>query len=303
MIHFNIPPVMGDEEAYIKEVIKAHKICGDGKYTKLCSTWLENQTGTVRALLTTSCTHATEMTALLAGIQPGDEVIMPSYTFVSTADVFVLRGAVVVFVDIRPDTMNLDETLIEDAITPRTKAIVPVHYAGVSCEMDKIMYGMYQLLPGPNWFIIVQELIVILSFLLFQYMLIQKMKEFLPYGWCYLFTSAFLVALEPSYLCRLEFTQTAILGSMIGMCWRSFPVLYRTQSVRLCGAPQMWDARIGVSGSLIGDLFWEWFWRSCLRCTDGALLNCVCLLSDYICCIFYGTERRKFLQKKYLQGL
>ena len=106
MIHFNIPPVMGDEEAYIKEVIKAHKICGDGKYTKLCSTWLENQTGTVRALLTTSCTHATEMTALLAGIQPGDEVIMPSYTFVSTADVFVLRGAVVVFVDIRPDTMK-----------------------------------------------------------------------------------------------------------------------------------------------------------------------------------------------------
>ncbi len=113
-------------------MFKIHKISGDGKYTKLCNEWLENKTGTAKALLTTSCTHATEMAALLTDIQPGDEVIMPSYTFVSTADAFVLRGAIVVFVDIRSDTMNIDETLIEDAITPKTKAIVPVHYAGVS---------------------------------------------------------------------------------------------------------------------------------------------------------------------------
>lgn len=139
MIKFNVPPHIGTEEKYIAEAIAAHKICGDGKFTKLCNKWIEKKTGTTKALLTTSCTHATEMAALLAEIKPGDEVIMPSYTFVSTADAFVLRGAKVVFVDIRPDTMNIDETLIEDAITEHTKAIVPVHYAGVSCEMDTIM--------------------------------------------------------------------------------------------------------------------------------------------------------------------
>lgn len=139
MIHFNIPPVVGTEQDYIAQAITMHKICGDGTFTKKCNAWLERQTGTAKALLTTSCTHATEMAALLAGIQPGDEVIMPSYTFVSTADAFVLRGATAVFVDIRPDTMNIDETLIEDAITPKTRAIVPVHYAGVACEMDTIM--------------------------------------------------------------------------------------------------------------------------------------------------------------------
>ena len=139
MILFNVPPVVGGEEEYIKDAIGSHKICGDGKYTKYCNEWLEGTTGTAKALLTTSCTHATEMAALLANIQPGDEVIMPSYTFVSTADAFVLRGAKVVFVDIRPDTMNIDENLIEEAITPKTKAIVPVHYAGVACEMDTIM--------------------------------------------------------------------------------------------------------------------------------------------------------------------
>ena len=139
MISFNVPPVVGGEAEYIADVLKIHKISGDGKYTKLCSKWIEERTGTAKALLTTSCTHATEMAALLSDIQPGDEVIMPSYTFVSTADAFVLRGATAVFVDIRPDTMNIDETLIENAITQKTKAIVPVHYAGVSCEMDTIM--------------------------------------------------------------------------------------------------------------------------------------------------------------------
>lgn len=139
MISFNVPPVVGTEVDYIKEAIASHKICGDGEFTKRCSKWLESKTGTSKALLTTSCTHATEMASLLCDIQPGDEVIMPSYTFVSTADAFVLRGAVPVFVDIRPDTLNIDETLIEDAITNKTRAIVPVHYAGVSCEMDTIM--------------------------------------------------------------------------------------------------------------------------------------------------------------------
>lgn len=139
MISFNVPPHIGTEEKYIAEAIAAHKICGDGEFTKRCNKWIEEKTGTAKALLTTSCTHATEMAALLSDIQPGDEVIMPSYTFVSTADAFVLRGAKVVFVDIRPDTMNIDENLIEDAITDRTKAIIPVHYAGVSCEMDVIM--------------------------------------------------------------------------------------------------------------------------------------------------------------------
>lgn len=138
MISFNVPPVVGNEVKYIKEAIDNRKICGDGNFTKKCSAWLEETTGTAKALLTTSCTHATELAAILANIQPGDEVIMPSYTFVSTADAFVLRGAKIVFVDIRPDTMNIDEKLIEDAVTERTKAIVPVHYAGVSCEMDTI---------------------------------------------------------------------------------------------------------------------------------------------------------------------
>lgn len=139
MIKFNVPPFTGKELDYIKDAISSEKISGDGKYTKQCNAWIEKKTGTAKALLTTSCTHATEMAALLADIQPGDEVIMPAYTFVSTADAFVLRGATVVFVDIRPDTMNIDETKIEDAITEKTKAIVPVHYAGVACEMDTIM--------------------------------------------------------------------------------------------------------------------------------------------------------------------
>ena len=139
MIKFNVPPFTGKELDYIKDAVASCTIRGDGKYTKQCNAWIEEKTGTAKALLTTSCTHATEMAALLADIQPGDEVIMPAYTFVSTADAFVLRGATVVFVDIRPDTMNIDETKIEDAITEKTKAIVPVHYAGVSCEMDTIM--------------------------------------------------------------------------------------------------------------------------------------------------------------------
>lgn len=140
MIGFNVPPYIGTEMKYIEEAVaKNHKICGDGPFTKRCNAWLEKKTGTTKALLTTSCTHATEMAALLADIKEGDEIIMPSYTFVSTADAFVLRGAVPVFVDIRPDTMNIDENLIEAAITEKTRAIVPVHYAGVACEMDKIM--------------------------------------------------------------------------------------------------------------------------------------------------------------------
>ncbi len=138
MISFNIPPYTGKELDYIKKAIEANKICGDGQFTSKCNTWIEDNTGTNKALLTTSCTHALEMAAILADIKPGDEVIMPSYTFVSTADAFVLRGAKIIFVDIRPDTMNIDEKLIESAITERTKAIVPVHYAGVACEMDTI---------------------------------------------------------------------------------------------------------------------------------------------------------------------
>ncbi len=139
MINFNVPPYTGKELDYIRECVEAQKICGDGAYTKKCNSWLEEKTGASKCLLTTSCTHATEMAALLADIKEGDEVIMPSYTFVSTADAFVLRGAVPVFVDIRPDTMNIDEQKIEAAVTAKTKAIVPVHYAGVSCEMDTIM--------------------------------------------------------------------------------------------------------------------------------------------------------------------
>ena len=139
MIRFNVPPYVGKETEYMKEAIDSHKICGDGEFTKRCNAWIEEHTGTAKALLTTSGTQALEMAALLSDIQPGDEVILPSYTFVSTANAFVLRGAKLVFVDIRPDTMNIDEKLIEDAITEKTRAIVPVHYAGVACEMDTIM--------------------------------------------------------------------------------------------------------------------------------------------------------------------
>lgn len=139
MINFNEPPFTGKELDYIKKAIENKKICGDGEFTKKCSKWIEDTTNTKKTLLTTSCTHSLEMAALLSDIKEGDEVIMPSYTFVSTADAFVMRGAKIVFVDIRPDTMNIDENLIEDAITDKTKAIVPVHYAGVGCEMDKIM--------------------------------------------------------------------------------------------------------------------------------------------------------------------
>ena len=139
-ISFNRPPFVGKETEYIKEAVEKNgMICGDGPFTKKCSQWMKDRFQTKNVLLTTSCTHALEMAAFLADIQPGDEVIMPSYTFVSTADAFVLRGATCVFVDIRPDTMNIDETKIEEAITEKTKAIVPVHYAGVSCAMDEIM--------------------------------------------------------------------------------------------------------------------------------------------------------------------
>ena len=139
-ISFNRPPFVGKETEYITEAVEKNgMICGDGPFTKKCSQWMKERFQTKNVLLTTSCTHALEMAAFLADIQPGDEVIMPSYTFVSTADAFVLRGATCVFVDIRPDTMNIDETKIEEAITEKTKAIVPVHYAGVSCAMDEIM--------------------------------------------------------------------------------------------------------------------------------------------------------------------
>lgn len=139
MIRFNVPPYTGKEMEYMKEAVESMHICGDGAFTKKCSEAIEKLTGSPKCLLTTSCTHALEMAALLCDIKEGDEVILPSYTFVSTADAFVLRGAVPVFVDIRPDTMNIDETLIEAAITERTKAIALVHYAGVACEMDTIM--------------------------------------------------------------------------------------------------------------------------------------------------------------------
>jgi dTDP-4-amino-4,6-dideoxygalactose transaminase len=139
MISFNLPPYLGIELEYIQQVLDSHKLCGDGKFTKECNQWFIENTGTIHALLTTSCTHAIEMSAILSEISYNDEVIMPSYTFVSTANAFVLRGAKIIFVDIRPDTMNIAENLIEEAITPKTKAIVPVHYAGVSCEMDIIL--------------------------------------------------------------------------------------------------------------------------------------------------------------------
>ena len=139
MIPFNKPPYVGTEPEYMMKAISNRKICGDGEFTKKCNTWIEEKTGTSKALLTTSCTQALEMAALLTDIKPGDEVIMPSFTFVSTANAFVMRGARIVFVDIRPDTQNIDEKLIENAITDKTKAIVPVHYAGVGCEMDTIL--------------------------------------------------------------------------------------------------------------------------------------------------------------------
>lgn len=139
MIPFNKPPLTGNEQQYVLRAMQSDKISGDGFFGKKCQAWFEENLGCSKTLLTPSCTAALEMAAMLIDIQPGDEVIMPSYTFVSTANAFVLRGARIVFVDIRPDTMNIDETKIEVAITPKTKVIVPVHYAGVGCEMDAIM--------------------------------------------------------------------------------------------------------------------------------------------------------------------
>ncbi|MDH3232379.1 MAG: dTDP-4-amino-4,6-dideoxygalactose transaminase [Alphaproteobacteria bacterium] len=138
-IPFTKPTLTGKEAAYVNEVIESGKLTGGGRFLKDCEAWLQAQTGCPRVLLTTSCTHALEISALLSGVGPGDEVIMPSFTFVSTANAFALRGAVPVFIDNRADTLNIDETKIEAAITPRTKAIVPVHYAGISCDMDAIM--------------------------------------------------------------------------------------------------------------------------------------------------------------------
>jgi len=139
MIDFNIPPFVGKEFDYMKEAVNNKKICGDGPFTKKCNEWIESRFGTKKAMLTTSGSSALDMAAFLCGLQPGDEVILPSYTFTSTANSFVLVGAKLVFVDIRPDTMNIDETKIEAAITDKTRVIVPVHYAGVACEMDTIM--------------------------------------------------------------------------------------------------------------------------------------------------------------------
>jgi dTDP-4-amino-4,6-dideoxygalactose transaminase len=139
LIPFNRPYATGKEAGYIAEAIANSHLSGDGAFTRRCNKWIEDQTGCARALLTPSCTASLDLSALLLDLEPGDEVIMPSYTFVSTANAFVLRGAVPVFVDIREDTLNLDERLIEAAITPRTRAIVPVHYAGVACEMDSIL--------------------------------------------------------------------------------------------------------------------------------------------------------------------
>lgn len=138
-IGFNIPPVTGNEQQYVLQAIQSRKFSGDGFFCRKCQAWFEENLGCAKTLLTPSCTAALEMAAILLDIQPGDEVIMPSYTFVSTANAFVLRGAKIVFVDIRPDTMNINETLIEAAVTANTKVIVPVHYAGVGCEMDVIM--------------------------------------------------------------------------------------------------------------------------------------------------------------------
>lgn len=139
MIHFNVPPFVGTEFKYMKEAVDNHKICGDGPFTHKCDEWLEKKFNATKVMLTTSGSSALDMAALLCGIKPGDEVILPSFTFSSTANSFVLAGATLVFVDIRPDTMNIDETKIEAAITEKTKVICPVHYAGVACEMDTIM--------------------------------------------------------------------------------------------------------------------------------------------------------------------
>lgn len=139
VIPFNVPPCVGDEIEFVKEAINSHKICGDGTFTKLCSEWMEQRFLAKKVLLTTSGTTSLDMSAVLCDLEPGDEVILPSFTFSSTATAFAMRRAKLVFVDIRPDTMNIDENLIEDAITEKTKVIVPMHYAGVSCEMDKIM--------------------------------------------------------------------------------------------------------------------------------------------------------------------
>ncbi|MDH5681263.1 MAG: dTDP-4-amino-4,6-dideoxygalactose transaminase, partial [Spirochaetota bacterium] len=139
MIPFNRFPYTGKELEYIQEVLKTNQISGDGLFTKKCHQWFEENVGCKKALLTTSCTHALEMSAILADIQAGDEVILPSFTFTSTANAYVLRGATLVFVDIRPDTMNMDESIVEQAVTEKTKAIIPVHYASVGCEMDRIM--------------------------------------------------------------------------------------------------------------------------------------------------------------------
>lgn len=138
-IHFNVPPFVGTEFKYMNEAVKNHKICGDGPFTKKCDEWIEKRFGVKKAMLTTSGSSALDMAALLCGLEPGDEVILPSFTFSSTANSFVLAGATLVFVDIRPDTMNIDENKIEEAITDKTKVICVVHYAGVSCEMDTIM--------------------------------------------------------------------------------------------------------------------------------------------------------------------
>ena len=138
-INFNIPPFVGSELKYIKEAVNNHKICGDGPFTKKCNEWFERRFKAKKVMLTTSGSSALDMAAFLCGIKPGDEVILPSYTFSSTANSFVLAGAKLVFVDIRPDTMNIDESKIEQAITSKTKVICPVHYAGVACEMAKIM--------------------------------------------------------------------------------------------------------------------------------------------------------------------
>jgi len=140
MINFNVPPYVGTEMGYVRQAAEVNrKICGDGPFTRKCHAWMEERFGAEKALLTTSCTSALEMAATLCGLRPGDEVILPSFTFSSTATAFVAEGATLVFVDIRPDTLNLDEAKIEHAITERTRVIVPVHYAGVSCEMDEII--------------------------------------------------------------------------------------------------------------------------------------------------------------------
>lgn len=139
MVNFNVPPYVGKELEYVSDVVKKHKICGDGEYTKKCNKWMEDRFKANKVLLTTSGTSALDMAMLLCNLKPGDEVILPSYTFSSTANAFAIYGAKLVFVDIRPDTMNIDENKIEAAITDKTRAIIVVHYAGIACEMDTIM--------------------------------------------------------------------------------------------------------------------------------------------------------------------